>query len=442
MKSMNRSLAVAVAAAAIGWVMAMNLVDPSGSEASAQAGFEPNYEEAKVPAYTLPDPLALPGRPPVTSAADWRARGRGEVWELFAEQVYGRAPERPAELQFLRPRADERALDGMAIRREVIVRVGTAAQHLDIHLLIYFPQEVARPVPCFVGLNFRGNHTIQDDPGITIYPQWVRDTGGAESSQLPSEETRGSQKSRWSVADILHRGYAVATAYYGDIDPDYHDGFRNGIHALYPAGPPGAARPANAWGSIAAWAWGLSRIVDYLETDPDIQSARIALMGHSRLGKTALWAGATDERFSIVISNDSGCGGAALSRREFGETVGRINTSFPHWFCDNFKQYNQRVAECPVDQHMLIALVAPRPVLVCSAEEDRWADPHGEFLGAQGADAVYRLLGTDGMAATSMPGVNELVRSRIGYHIRPGQHDVLASDWQVYMDFAAQHWRD
>ncbi len=400
-----------------------------------------NYDESKVPDYILPDPLIFADGTPVATAADWTTRRRGEILSLFEHTVYGHAPAAPSiavlgedgEMLSEVTSLEAGALGGLATRKEVTLRFVSDPSAVKLNILIYLPSGTQAGVPLFLGLNFGGNHTIHTDPGISLSKAWMPDfVRQATADHHATEAARGLSGSRWPVETILKRGYGLATIYCGDIDPDFHDGFENGVHGLYPRDD----SHGDAWGTISAWAWGLSRALDYLGTDSAVDATRVAVMGHSRLGKTALWAGAADPRFAVVISNDSGCGGAALSRREVGETVKRINTVFPHWFCTNFKQYNDRVADLPVDQHELIALIAPRPVYVASAAEDLWSDPRGEFLSALAADPVYRLLGTEGLPAAEMPEVDSPVQGTIGYHIRTGRHDVTAYDWEQYLAFA------
>jgi hypothetical protein len=401
--------------------------------------WEPNYDESKVPAYDLPDPLVQLDGSAVTTAADWERIRRPEILKLFQEIVYGRVPDRDFSQSAEILSQQENALEGQAFRREIKITVARNDRQLSFNLLVYLPAGAAGPVPLFIGYNFNGNHTIHPDTDIMVTTSWVMNSKEFHiRNNHATDSSRGVKASRWPVEMILERGYGLATIYYGDVDPDYDDGFQNGVHPLF-YGPVQNRPEKDEWGSIAAWAWGLSRAMDYLATWEAVDPSRVTVIGHSRLGKTSLWAGASDERFAMVVSNDSGCGGAALSRREFGETVERINTIFPHWFCRNFHDYNKKVNELPVDQHMLIALIAPRPVYIASAAEDLWADPRGEYLSGYHAAVVYNLYQPTKLEAEP-PALNSPVHgTRIGYHIRSGRHDITEYDWSQYLDFADRY---
>jgi hypothetical protein len=371
-----------------------------------------HHDEGKVPPYTLPDPLLDEGGQRVSSAEQWRAVRRPRLLDLFTSQVYGRAPAKA--LTWTARQSSQPVFAGKAVRTLVDLKLACEGREQTWSLLIYRPPGEG-PWPVFLGMNFLGNQTVYPDGGIPLSRGWVMDSPevGIEHNRA-SEESRGSRSGRWPVEAIVARGYALCTLCYGDVEPDVEEGFGAGAHALVGAGA--------EWGAVATWAWGLSRVADFLEQQPWCD--RIAVMGHSRLGKAALWAGATDQRFGLAISNDSGCAGAALSKRIFGETVAMINDGFPHWFTPAFRRYNDNEAALPIDQHELLAMLAGRAVYVASARSDLHADPEGERLSVEAARPVFALVG-----------------GAIGYHLRPGQHEVTPYDWERFMDFAVAHWR-
>lgn len=378
-----------------------------------------NYDESKIPAYTLPALLKSSNGQKISTAQQWETQRRPELLSLFAEQMFGKVPAGKVDVSYKMLDDDHSAVNGSATRKQVEITFSKDGIQRKALLLMYLPNQVKTKVPVFFGCNFQGNQTIDADPKV-----------------LPSSEgARGCAQSRWPIEKIIDAGYGLATVYYFDFFPDRKDGHAESILALF--GTQSADDVANNEGqAIGAWAWGISRVMDYFETDRQIDASKIILLGHSRLGKSALWAGAQDQRFAAVISNCSGCGGAALSRRAIGETVGSINTAFPHWFNKNFRQYARNEAALPFDQHAFLALIAPRPLYVASAEEDKWADPKGEFLSASYAGEVYKLYGMEGLGTDVMPAVNAPIQNRVAYHIRTGKHDITGYDWEQYIRFA------
>lgn len=392
--------------------------------------------------YNLPKLLVSNSGKEIQNSDEWKNIRRPEILELFNKYVYGRIPDSKLEINFRIAKNIPNALEGKAIQKEVIASFTNGEDTLEMNILIFLPKNIDKPVPLFLGMNFYGNHTIHPDTNITITSNYVSNNSDffIENNRA-TKASRGVRANRWPIERILERGYGVASIYYGDIDPDFDDGFKNGIHKLFTKSD--KPKQLDEWGSISAWAYGLSKAMDYFATDNEIDAHKVAVIGHSRLGKTALWAGAIDQRFAITISNNSGCGGAALSRRMHGETVKKINTNFPHWFCGNFHQYNDRENELPIDQHMLIALIAPRPVYVGSAVEDRWADPKGEYLSLFYSGPVYNLFGLESFKSNSMPEINQpIVVNNMGYHIRSGKHNLTRYDWEKYMNFSDIYFSD
>ncbi|MGC4015692.1 MAG: acetylxylan esterase [Luteolibacter sp.] len=392
----------------------------------------------------LPEPLTALDGSKITTVEQWRTKRRPELLELFAKQMYGHSPERPEKMKIEVFDRDPHALADKATRIQIALYPGGDPGGPRMDLLIYVPNQVKGPVPAILALNFWGNQSVHPDPGIRITESWVEEKTSyvnlaAVRDHRATEDSRGINAKQWPVEHILARGYAFATLYREDIAPDHEPYFASGAQSLYPE----LQQREDNFGSIAAWAWGLSRGMDALEKEPLIDAKRVAVMGWSRLGKAALWAGATDERFAAVYCHESGAGGAKLFHRGVGENIERLNRVFPHWFARSFRQYVGKDTELPFDQHLVISLVAPRPVYVASAIDDKNADPEGEFAGAKAAEPVYKLLGAGGLPAETWPAVGQpVLNGTIGYHVRPGGHDLTDYDWEQYLDFSDRHLKD
>ena len=399
-------VALLLYAAQAGWQANPQVVRDT---AAKQPGF--NYEESRVPSYTLPDPLSGAGAR-VRTPEEWRKQ-RAEILELFRDNVYGRSPGRPHRLRF-EPSEGEPAMGGAAtLKRIGIISLHNERQH-RFDLTLFLPTARQGPVPVFLLLN---NRPVSN-----------------------TDPTRRERSDFWPAEEVIARGYGIAAIQVSDLASDDKERYREGVIRLFEDGA--AARADTAWAALAAWAWGASRAMDYFETDSRVDAKRIAVVGHSRGGKAALWAGAEDERFALVVSNESGEGGAALTRRHFGETLARITDAFPHWFAGKYKSFSGRVDALPIDQHMLLALMAPRAVYVASADEDLWSDPRGEFLSMVHASPVFALWGDRPLGAEDMPPLNRpLVVNRRAYHVRNGGHNLTRYDWQSFMDFSDTVWK-
>lgn len=397
------------------------------------AGIPVNYDEAKVGTYTLPDPLVLANGKRVTDAATWVRTRRPEILRLMESMQFGRAPGRPANVTVDAFDTGTPALGGKAVRRQTTLYFTPDRAGPKAELLVYLPAEAKGPVPLLLQISFSANANVVDDPGIKRGEVWGRD-----KRRVPAP-TAGAF-GRIDIAPILASGIGFATLYYGDIEPDFIGGVPFGIRGRYLK--PGQTKPApDEWGAIAAWAWGLSRVMDHLETQPGIDAKRVALLGSSRLGKTVLWAGATDPRFALILASVSGESGAAISRRNYGETVRHMTDSsrYAYQFAGTYQTYGDRVGQLPFDGHMLVSLIAPRPLLLQTGDTDYWSDPKGEYLSAVAASPVYRLLGTEGLAANAYPPAGTPVLSTLGYYMHAGRHGILPQDWPVFLAFMQKH---
>ncbi len=378
--------------------------------------------ETKRNLQSLPEILISTKGKEIKSVEDWVKIRRPEIVELFEELMYGKVPDKLVKNSFKVTNRVGNALDGKAKLKEIEVSLFNTTDTVNLHLLIFLPKKNDKPVPLFLSLNSWGNHTVSADTNITI----TTDT----------QKTRGSDAASWPIDEILTRGYGFATIYCGDMDPDFDDGFQNGIHPLYYDEDQKEPK-SDEWGTLSAWAYGLSKAMDYIETDSEIDKNKVAVIGHSRLGKSVLWAGAKDERFQMVILNNSGSGGAALARGNTKETIKQMNTRFPNWFCSNFKAFNDREDHLPFDQHMLLGLIAPRSVYVAGAQDDKYCDTYGEYLTLLYGGQVYQLYGINSIESELLPPINHpIVFGKMGWHIRSGGHGLTHYDWQQYLNFA------
>ncbi len=386
------------------------------------------------PSTELPNILRFENGKEVKKIKNWPDR-RQEILDIMTNNMYGSSPKlKPADVSFNVFEEDTKALNGLATRKQIAITIRHEGKSATFDMLLYVPNHLKKSAPAIIGLNFSGNHSVINDPQIKLTGAFVESGKNSDCvvNNQATEACRGKNAGLWPIKEILTKGYAIATIYREEVASDRKEtAFQTGIHAIYPEYQ---NRPDN-FATVAAWAWALSRGMDYLETDPSINTKKVTVFGFSRLGKAALWAGATDQRFAAVISNESGAGGGKQFRRHIGEDINRLCTVFPHWFSESFQGYKNQDETLPFDQHFVLALIAPRPVYLGTAVEDKNSDPEGEFTTALEADGVYKFLGTTGFPGITFPALNQPQVGQIGFHVRPGGHSVKPYDWEQYLQF-------
>jgi hypothetical protein len=397
------------------------------------AGIPVNYDESLTGTFQLPDPLTFSDGEKVDGPEEWYDKRRPEILGLFYDFQYGRTPSEPDEISYDLFENGSPAFDGTAIRKQVTIYLTGDEDGPGMDLLIYLPAENSGPVPLLLEASFSPNYSRVNDPGVKRGEMWNR-----QGERVPAPES--SNFGRMNISRLIANGFGIATVYYGDIEPDFIGGFKHGIISHFQNDGQDSRLP-NDWGAISAWAWGISRAMDYFEQDDDIDQQRIALMGVSRLGKTVLWAAARDTRFRAVIASCSGEGGAALSRRNFGETVAHLTapTRFAYQFSESYGLFASHIHYLPVDANLLLALIAPRPLLLQTGSEDLWSDPKGEFLAARDASRVYEFLGARGLQISQWPEAGVPAWGTLSYYMHEGGHGTLPSDWEIFMEFLNTH---
>ena len=400
----------------------------------SRAQFPTNYDETKIPGYALPDILKAVNGSKIKTAKQWEAN-RPALLDLFAENIYGKTPNLQLKQHFVVTNTKNDALNGKAIQKQISIIFDDYPQLSPINILLYIPKNV-KNAPVFVGLNFEGNHSLTTDLDVPITKNWMndfkKDTTLIKNNQALEASRGKATVETWPFEKIIDAGFAVATAFHGDIEPDHADGWKTSLRGVI------GNREQNTWSAMGAWAWGLSRMLDYLQSDKQLNGKKAIVIGHSRFGKASFWAAAQDTRFAAYISNESGEGGAALLKRFYGETVEIINNHFPHWFCEKFKSFNANTNALPIDQHQLVGLIAPRPIYISSAEGDQWSDPTGEFLSLKYSEPVYAFYGKKVFDNSIRPEVNTPIGTYNRYHYRTGKHHMNAYDWEQYLKFAIE----